>query len=320
MLNNKMGIRLLNKFLQTKCGKPTLKKIHMREFENKHVAVDILNYLYRFKGDDRLIENLFIMCNIFKRYNISPIFVYDGKPPEIKKDTINLRSMMKKKNKKKYDISLLQKRKYHTLEMIKLRRSCVMLTKNDLLLTKSIIKNYGMSYIQCYGESDPVCVELVKTNKAYACLSDDMDMIGYGCPRVLRYFSILKGTVVQYTHKQILNDLNKINHDDFVTLCILAGTDYGKFTKNIFLWYEDYIQYMKCDNESFIGYLLINQNIEFEDVAKIETIREMYQTEKTLKQYPFQTFKIKPMRSKELMHILEKDNFMFADHHMRLII
>ena len=72
-----MGIRLLNKFLQIKCGKTVLRKIHLKEYENKKIAIDIYNYLYRFKGDNRLIENLFIMCSIFRKYNISPIFVYD---------------------------------------------------------------------------------------------------------------------------------------------------------------------------------------------------------------------------------------------------
>ena len=62
-----MGIRLLNKFLQIKCGKSVLRKIHLKEFENYKIAFDIYNYLYRFKGDNRLIENLF-MINICLNY------------------------------------------------------------------------------------------------------------------------------------------------------------------------------------------------------------------------------------------------------------
>ena len=61
-----MGIRLLNKFLQIKCGKTVLRKIHLKEYENKKIAIDIYNYLYRVKGDNRLIENLFI--RLFIRY------------------------------------------------------------------------------------------------------------------------------------------------------------------------------------------------------------------------------------------------------------
>ena len=70
---------------------------------------------------------------------------------------------------------------------------------------------------------------------AYACLSEDMDMVGYGCPRVLRYFSLVNETVIQYNYRLILKDLNKIDKEDFTTLCVLAGTDYGKFPKNIYI-------------------------------------------------------------------------------------
>ena len=246
-----MGIRLLNKFLQTKCEKTALKKIHLKEYENKKIVIDIYNYLYRFKGDNRLIENLFVMCSIFRKYNISPIFVYDGKAPDIKQHTLKKRKQEKKKRREQYNTFLQQNQNYHTLEMINLRRSCSTLTKNDIELSKSLITSYGMSYIQSIGESDPLCVELVKTNIAYACLSDDMDMIAYGCPRVLRYFSLLKETVIQYNYKHILKNLNKIIEKDFTTLCILAGTDYGQFSKNIFLWYENYLQYIKSGRAGF---------------------------------------------------------------------
>ena len=312
-----MGIRLLNKFLQTKCAKTALKKIHLREYENKKIVIDIYNYLYRFKGDDRLIENLFVMCSIFRKYNISPIFVYDGKAPDIKQHTLKKRKQEKKKRREQYNTFLQQNQSYHTLEMINLRRSCSTLTKNDVELSKSLITSYGMSYIQSIGESDPLCVELVKTNVAYACLSDDMDMIAYGCPRVLRYFSLLKETVIEYSYKHILKNLNKIIEKDFTTLCILAGTDYGQFPKNIFLWYENYIQYMKSDKQDFIEYLIINQELQYSDIEIIETIRQLYYPEQTLNQYPFQSFKIKDIHWKGLRSILGQDNFMFSPQMIR---
>ena len=181
-----------------------------------------------------------------------------------------------------------------------------------LNLSKSLITNYGMSYIQSIGESDPLCVELVKTNVAYACLSDDMDMIAYGCPRVLRYFSLLKETVIQYNYKHILKNLNKITEKDFTTLCILAGTDYGQFPKNIFLWYENYIYYIKSGSHDFIDYLLITQELHHYDIEVIENIRKLYYPEQTLNQYPFQSFKLKDIYWKGLRTILEQDNFMFS--------
>ena len=33
---------------------------------------------------ESLIEKFYLMCSIFKNYNIIPLFVFDGKPPDEK--------------------------------------------------------------------------------------------------------------------------------------------------------------------------------------------------------------------------------------------
>ena len=57
-------------------------------------------------------------------------------------------------------------------------------------------------------------------------MSEDMDLFVYGCPRVLRYFSLLKHNVVVYTTKQIFEELG-ISEEEFRQICILSGTDYN---------------------------------------------------------------------------------------------
>lgn len=308
-----MGIRLLNKFLQNKCCRSTLCKCHLQELEGKTISVDIYNYLYRFKGDKRLIENLFVMCSIFRKYNISPIFIYDGKAPDIKQETIDARKQLKLKLREEYDnlVNTTKETSYTTKRLAELRRGFCRLTKEDIEMSKKLIKSYGLSYIQSIGESDPLCVELVKKNKAYACLSDDMDMIGYGCPRVLRYLSLVKETVIMYNYRKILQDLD-ITSKDFTDLTILAGTDYGKFPKNIFLWYNDYISFQKCDKgNSFLDYLIIKNILSYEDGDRIMKIRDYFNPPFTIEQYPYQSFKTKKIIWSELRPILQENHFMF---------
>ena len=45
----------------------------------------------------------------------------------------------------------------------------------------------GIAYYESEGESDYVCAKMVKQKIAFACMSEDMDMFVYGCPKVLRY-------------------------------------------------------------------------------------------------------------------------------------
>jgi len=308
-----MGIRLLNKLLQKHCCHSTLCKRHLRELEGKTISVDIYNYLYRFKGDKKLVENLFVMCSIFRKYNISPIFIYDGKAPDIKQETLNERKETKKRLQQEYNdlINKTSKRNYSTRRLAELRRGCCRLTAEDIDISKKLIKSYGLSYIQSVGESDPLCVEMVKTNKAYACLSDDMDMIGYGCPRVLRYLSLMQETVILYNYKKILQDLD-INSEDFTDLVILAGTDYGKFPKNIFLWYNDYLLYQKSNIcISFLDYLRFNKILLLKDIERVNTIRDYFNPPCSIEQYPYQSFKTKCIIWNELRPILQKNDFMF---------
>ena len=59
-----------------------------------------------------------------------------------------------------------------------------------------------------------------------ACLSEDMDMFVYGCPRVIRYLSLLNHTAVIYDMKGILENLG-ITQKELREICVLSGTDYN---------------------------------------------------------------------------------------------
>jgi flap endonuclease-1 len=96
-----MGIRMLNKFLQDKC-KSSISRIHLSELSGKKVAVDISIYLYKFLSDNVLLENLYLMISIFREHNIIPIFVFDGKPPVEKNDTIAFRKKTKRNAREEY--------------------------------------------------------------------------------------------------------------------------------------------------------------------------------------------------------------------------
>jgi len=85
-----MGIRYLNKYFREECNTKNncIKMISISQLSGKKIAVDISIYLYKFVGDDQLIENMYLMLSIFKYYNIIPIFIFDGKSPAQKKELL----------------------------------------------------------------------------------------------------------------------------------------------------------------------------------------------------------------------------------------
>ena len=83
-----MGVKQLNKFINEKCKKSINKKL-LFDLRNKTVVVDANNYLYRFMVNDELIPNLYQFCIVLQFYNIKPIFVFDGCPPDEKKELVD---------------------------------------------------------------------------------------------------------------------------------------------------------------------------------------------------------------------------------------
>lgn len=79
-----MGIKNLNKVLRDKC-KNSIKMISISELSGKKIVVDISIYLYKYIAENTLIENMYLMLSIFNYYKITPLFIFDGKPPVEKK-------------------------------------------------------------------------------------------------------------------------------------------------------------------------------------------------------------------------------------------
>ena len=65
---------------------------------------------------------------------------------------------------------------------------------------------------------------MYKDNVINACLSEDMDLLVFGCKKMIKFKS---NSVVEYDLDYITKSLN-ITSDQFIELCILFGCDYLK--------------------------------------------------------------------------------------------
>ena len=230
-----MGIRHLNKHLRDKCPE-SIRVLNMADLEGKRIAVDISIYLYKYEGDNMLLENMYLMLSIFRHHNIIPIFIFDGKPPPEKKELLMKRKEDKQEAKKEYE--KLQKsldnnddfddseKQEIVATMDQLKKQFININKDKIESVKELIRAYGATYYDAPGEADELCALLVLKKKVWACLSEDMDLFVYGCPRVLRYFSLMNHSVVLYHMKGILDELS-LNQNEFREICILSGTDYN---------------------------------------------------------------------------------------------
>lgn len=281
-----MGIPGLNNYFRNNCSKG-INEISIDSLSGKKIVVDASIYMYKFKSEYNLIDGFYQMLIMFKYYNIELIFVFDGKPPAEKKELIKDRRESRKTAKIEYN-ELIKKllfcnkkeRQLIEIKIRKLKRQIVKIYKDEIIEVKQLLNIMGVSYYESEGESDIICAKLVIKNIAYACLSEDMDMFVYGCPRVLRYFSLHKKTTIFYNLHDILDSLD-ISFNHFQIICILTGTDYNKsYDKNnsfyklntIFKSYKN--NYFRYD---FINWLFINNHIDNKD--------EMYKTQDIFNTY-----------------------------------
>jgi len=230
-----MGIKNLNRFLRTEC-KDSIKLVSLKELSGKKIVIDISIYLFKYAADKCLIENIYLMLSIFRHYQIIPIFIFDGKTPNEKKELIQKRKEDKLEAENEYKIlknKLEEKNELDEIEkqeiinhMDLLKRKFINITKTDFDNVKKLILAYGAVYYDAPGEADELCALLTIKGKVWACLSEDMDMFVYGCPRVIRYLSLLNHTAVLYEQKGILENLG-LTQKELREICVISGTDYN---------------------------------------------------------------------------------------------
>lgn len=253
-----MGIKYLNRFLLDNCTKGCIYKTSFASISNKTIVIDASIYLYRFIGIEALCENVFYMVSIMKKYNIVPIFIFDGKPPIEKKELLIQRREKKKEAEKKHGelkSQLESNPKINREELMdiqdqmdELKKQFVIVKDSDIKTMKLLLDSYGVQYIDAPGEADELCVKYVINNIAWACMSDDMDMLVHGCPRVLRQISLLNHTCMFYDLAAILKSLD-MTMDMFRQIMVVSGTDYSQDKTTSIMqtmqWYNEFKKMIK---------------------------------------------------------------------------
>jgi len=295
-----MGIRHLNRHLREQCPN-SIRAMNMADLSGKRIAIDISIYLYKYEGDNMLLENMYLMLSILRHHNVIPIFIFDGKPPPEKRELLMKRKEDKQDAQQEYNKlkkSLENNADFDDSDkqeivatMDQLKKQFIHITKDKIEQVKELIRAYGATYYDAPGEADELCALLVIKKKVWACLSEDMDLFVYGCTRVLRYFSLMNHGVVLYYMKGILEELT-LNQKEFREICILSGTDYNinananirsdnknnsvslHNTLKLFGKYKDKVS---CKPNSISFYDWLQTNTEYiSDLDLLEKINKMF--------------------------------------------
>jgi len=326
-----MGIKYLNRFLLDECTEFSIRKIHFSEFANQIIIVDTSIYMYKFLEKNALLEQMYLLLSYFRAYNITPIFVFDGKPPPEKKELLDQRKHEKQIAEEKYHQLQDQLEKdspvnYEVIqeiqaEMVELKKKFIRIKESDFNNIKTLMSAYGVIYIESRGEADQLCAFLVKHNYAWACMSDDMDMFLYGCPRVIRHVSLSSQTAMLYDTMRILKEL-RMNMKTFKDILVLSGTDYSLHSNtSLHETLRWYVQYTKdAYGKSMTFYDWLDTYTKYiSDRAQLDRVYAMFDlslfslhhNDEIRKIIDCLPFRLGQVNRPKLQSILREDGFIF---------
>lgn len=227
------------------------KEISIRDLSGKVLAVDAMNMLYQFLTTIRSPDGTVLtdskgrvtshLIGLFSRtaalmeQGLKLVFVFDGRPPEIKQKTWEKRTAAKKEA----SLKLKEAEEEGDVEsMRKFAARTAVLTKDMREDAKAVITALGLPIVQAPSEGEAQTARMVKNGDAYASVSQDYDNLIFDCPLLVRNLSIegrrKKAGAFAYQKvnpelislKEVLDHLG-LNLDQLIVLAILVGTDYN---------------------------------------------------------------------------------------------
>jgi flap endonuclease-1 len=226
------------------------KEIELSDLKGKIVAIDAYNALYQFlttirqmdgtplmdsKGDiTSHLSGLFYRNINLLQEGIKPVYIFDGKPPELKAAEIKKRKEAKKAAEEKFEEA---KAKKDVDGMKKYGGRFVKMTDKIISQSKELLVALGIPVIQAPSEGEAEAATLCRVGKVWAAASQDYDSLLYATPNLIRnmtsprrkklssgLYTDVKMELIEY--EKVLKDLN-VNREQLICLAILVGTDYN---------------------------------------------------------------------------------------------
>ncbi|XP_073106808.1 flap endonuclease 1 isoform X2 [Elaeis guineensis] len=242
-----MGIKGLTKLLADNAPR-AMKEQKFESYFGRKIAIDASMSIYQFlivvgrTGMETLtndagevtshLQGMFNRTIRLLEAGIKPVYVFDGQPPDLKKQELAKR-FSKREDATKDLSTAIEAGDKEGIE--KFSKRTVKVTKQHNEDCKRLLRLMGVPVIEAPSEAEAECAALCKSDKVYAVASEDMDSLTFGAPRFLRHLmdpSFKKIPVMEFEVSKVLEEL-ELTMDQFIDLCILCGCDYCDSIKGI---------------------------------------------------------------------------------------
>lgn len=233
------------------------KERKLGDFRGRVVAIDAYNAIYQFLSIIRQPDGTPLMDSmgrvtshlsglIYRTSNllkegIKPVYVFDGKPPDLKKGTVKARAEARETAKKEWEAALAE----GDLEKAFAKATrAARLEKPMVEQSKELISKLGLPWVQAPSEGEAQASYMGTKDDVWAAASQDFDSLLFGSPRLIRNLTITGKR--KLPSKQIYVDVQpeeielaralsslEIDRHQLIDLSMMIGTDYNSGIKGI---------------------------------------------------------------------------------------
>ncbi len=218
-------------------------------------AVDAHNALYQFLSIIRQPDGTPLMNSagrvtshlsgiLFRTVNflekgIKPVFVFDGKPPEFKQETIEQRREVRNQANEAWKVAL---KEGDMEEAYKQATAASRIDSHTIASSHELLGLLGIPWVQAPSEGEAQASHMVRRGSATYVVSQDYDALLFGSPVLVRNLTVSgrrrsRGRTITVTPERIvlssLLDRLGITREQLIEIGILVGTDFNPGVRGI---------------------------------------------------------------------------------------
>ncbi len=212
-------------------------------------AIDAYNALYQFLSGIRQADGaplmddqgrvtshlsglLFRTANLIEK-NITPIYVFDGKPPAFKSKTLDGRRVVREHAKEEWERAVKEG------DDAAARKYAMASSRVDAYITdssKQLLSALGIAWIQAPEEGEAQSAYMAENGDVTFAVSQDYDSLLFGCPTLVRNVTVsgkrkIRGKIIS-VYPERLSCFEVCSHlgvtrEELIQIALLIGTDYN---------------------------------------------------------------------------------------------
>lgn len=249
-----MGIKNLNKFLKDN-SKNAFKSITMEDLRGSTIVIDSNIYCNKYSYFGHMFTSFIKQLTCFLKYDITPLYLFDGKPDKEKEYVLKKRRESKNKrdneiNELKVKIASLKDEigaieskdlinnltsqiEMFEKELSKKLTCKIVVNWDDVKEFKKLLTACNIFHYNCDGENDIYIKDFLKFGFAEYAMTEDYDFLAHGCEKTIYNFNPSKLKDMRLCSlTNVLTDL-ELSMEQFVDLCIMMGCDYTSTIKKV---------------------------------------------------------------------------------------